>query len=101
MPAGLNKSVAQLLERISTVRRDFLHKLTHRLTCENQALAIEDLNVQGMMAKPKPGAFLPNGASRKRGLSRSLADRRWQSPEYGTEMLRDINAALNIAPRSV
>ncbi|WP_318366461.1 transposase [Enterobacter sp.] len=100
-----------------------------------------------MMAKPKPGAFLPNGASRKRGLSRSLAsaslgelfrqleykcawrgvallivsrwepsskrccgeindaltlaDHRWQSPECGTEMLRDINAALNIAAQSV
>lgn len=74
------RRVAQLHERISSVRRDFLHKLTHRLTCENQALAVEDLNVRGMMAKPapkpdpeKPGAYLHNGASRKRGLSRSLA----------------------------
>ncbi|MBJ3433511.1 transposase, partial [Salmonella enterica subsp. enterica serovar Agona] len=74
------RRVAQLHERISAVRRDFLHKLTHRLTCENQALAVEDLNVRGMMAAPKPkpdpdnpGAFLPNGASRKRGLNRSLA----------------------------
>lgn len=74
------RRVAQLHERISAVRRDFLHKLTHRLTCENQALAVEDLNVRGMMAKPapkpdpeRPGAFLPNGASRKRGLARSLA----------------------------
>ncbi|HCJ7736315.1 TPA: transposase [Citrobacter freundii] len=74
------RRVAQLHERISAVRRDFLHKLTHRLTCENQALAVENLNVRGMMTKPapkpdpeKPGAFLPNGASRKRGLSRSLA----------------------------
>lgn len=74
------RRVARLHERISDVRRDFLHKMTHRLTCENQALAVEDLNVRGMMAKPapkpdpeRPGAFLPNGASRKRGLSRSLA----------------------------
>ncbi|HAT2340087.1 RNA-guided endonuclease InsQ/TnpB family protein [Citrobacter braakii] len=73
------RRVAQLHERISAVRRDFLHKLTHRLTCENQALAVEDLNVRGMMTKPapkpdpeKPGIFLPNGASRKRGLNRSL-----------------------------
>ncbi|MBJ3627435.1 transposase, partial [Salmonella enterica subsp. enterica serovar Derby] len=74
------RCVAQLYERISAVRRDFLHKLTHRLTCENQALAVEELNVRGMMAAPKPkpdpdnpGAFLPNGARRKRGLNRSLA----------------------------
>lgn len=74
------RRVAQLHELISAVRRDFLHKLTHRLTCENQALAVEDLNVRGMMVSPKPiqdpdkaAAFLPNGASRKRGLHRSLA----------------------------
>lgn len=78
--AKQKRRVAQLHERISAVRRDFLHKLTHRLTCENQALAVEDLNVRGMMAKPapkpdpeRPGAFLPNGASHKRGLARSLA----------------------------
>lgn len=74
------RRVAQLHERISAVRRDFLHKLTHQLTRENQALAVEDLNVQGMMRRPatkpdpdRPEAFLPNGASRKRGLNRSLA----------------------------
>lgn len=74
------RRVAQLHERISAVRRDFLHKLTHQLTRENQALAVEDLNVQGMMRRPaakpdpdRPGSFLPNSASRKRGLSRSLA----------------------------
>lgn len=74
------RHVARLHERTAAVRRDFLHKLTHRLTRENQALAVEDLNVRGMMAKPapkpdpeRPGAFLPNGASRKRGLNRSLA----------------------------
>lgn len=78
--AKQKRRVAQLHERIAAVRRDFLHKLTHRLTCENQALAVEELNVRGMMAKPapkpdpeRPGAFLPNGASRKRGLARSLA----------------------------
>lgn len=43
--------VAKLHEKISNRRNDFLHKLTHRLTGENQvtSLAIEDLNVAGMM----------------------------------------------------
>lgn len=43
--------VAKLHERIANQRNDFLHKLTHRLTSENQAtsLAVEDLNVSGMM----------------------------------------------------
>ncbi|MDE9536355.1 transposase [Xenorhabdus bovienii] len=39
---------------------------------------MEDLNVKGMMARPKPkqdenGNCIPNGASRKSGLNRSLA----------------------------
>ncbi|WP_237387305.1 RNA-guided endonuclease InsQ/TnpB family protein [Xenorhabdus sp. Sc-CR9] len=72
------RRVARLHERAAAVRRDFLHKFTHRLTCENQAVAVEDLNVKGMMARPKPkqdenGNYIPNGASRKAGLNRSLA----------------------------
>jgi putative transposase len=45
------QKVAKLHEKISNRRNDFLHKLTHRLTSENQAdsLAVEDLNVAGMM----------------------------------------------------
>lgn len=43
--------VAKHHEKISNKRNDFLHKLTHRLTNENQvdSLAIEDLNVVGLM----------------------------------------------------
>lgn len=71
--------VARLHERVANQRRDFLHQTTHRLTRENQALAVEDLNVQGMMAAPRPkqdeqGNYLPNGRSAKRGLARSLAN---------------------------
>lgn len=73
--------VAILHERIGNRRRDFLHQTTHRLTSENQCggLAVEDLNVRGMMAAPKPkqdgtGHYLPNGRSSKRGLARSLSN---------------------------
>ena len=43
--------VAKFHEKISNKRNDFLHKLSHRLTGDNQtdSLAIEDLNVVGMM----------------------------------------------------
>lgn len=43
--------VARLHEKIANQRNDFLHKLTHRLTSENQAdsLAVEDLNIAGML----------------------------------------------------
>lgn len=42
--------LARLHCRIKDTRHDVLHKLTSRLTSENQAVAIEDLNVRGMMA---------------------------------------------------
>lgn len=71
--------VARLHETVANQRRDFLHQTTHRLTRENQALAIEDLNVKGMLAAPKPkqdeqGNYLPNGRAAKRGLARSLSN---------------------------
>lgn len=43
--------VAKLHEKVANQRSDFLHKLTHRLTSENQvdSLAVEDLNIAGML----------------------------------------------------
>jgi len=57
--------VAKLHEKISNKRNDFLHKLTHRLTNENQvdSLAIEDLNIAGMM--------------KNRCLAQAVADVSW------------------------
>ena len=42
----------------------------------------EDLNIAGMMRCPKPkgdedGKYLPNGASAKAGLNKSIADASW------------------------
>lgn len=75
----LKQRIAKLHWRISNMRNDFLHKFSYTLTRDNQALAIENLNVKGMMAKPKSkkdeeGNYLENGAKRKAGLNRSLAD---------------------------
>jgi len=42
--------VARIHETISNQRNDFLHKLSHRLVGENQAIYAEDLNVKGIMA---------------------------------------------------
>jgi len=54
------KALAHLHARIARVRQDFTHKLTTRLCRENQAVAIEDLNVTGMLANAR--------------LSRAIAD---------------------------
>lgn len=42
-------SVARLHQRIGNVRRDWAHKVTTKLTRENQAVVFEDLNVSGML----------------------------------------------------
>ena len=42
--------VALLHEKITNQRNDFLHKLSNRLITENQSgVAIEDLNIKGMV----------------------------------------------------
>lgn len=48
-----NKSrikVARIHEKINNQRKDFLHKLSHRLVSESQAIFAEDLHVKGIMA---------------------------------------------------
>jgi putative transposase len=52
--------VARLHERIASIRRDRLHKLTTLLTTRYGTIAIEDLDVRGML--------------RNRRLARSIAD---------------------------
>jgi putative transposase len=55
--------LAKLHAKVKDARTDFLHKLTTRLVRENQALAVEDLNVAGMV--------------KNRKLSRTISDAGW------------------------
>ena len=55
--------LARLHRRIRNIRKDALHRLTTRLCRENQAVAVEDLSVRGMMR---------NGR-----LARHIADMGW------------------------
>ena len=41
--------VAKLHEKITNQKKDFLHKLSTKLTRENQSIAIEDLRIKNMM----------------------------------------------------
>lgn len=42
--------VAKVYARVARQRKDYLHKLSRRIVDENQVIAVEDLNVLGMMA---------------------------------------------------
>lgn len=57
--------LAKLHAKVKDSRTDFLHKIATRLVRENQAIAIEDLNVSGLV--------------RNRKLSRAIADAGWYS----------------------
>lgn len=41
--------VAKLYQHITNQRKDYLHKISFKLTNENQVIYLEDLNVKGMM----------------------------------------------------
>lgn len=41
--------VAKLHQRIANQRKDYLHKISYKITNENQVISLEDLNVNGMM----------------------------------------------------
>jgi putative transposase len=56
--------VARVYARIADRRRDHLHKLSTRLVRENQAIVIEDLNVQNMV--------------RNHCLARAISDAAWR-----------------------
>jgi len=47
------QKLARLHEKITNRRNDFLHKVTKKLIDENQAIALENLNVDGMMRNHK------------------------------------------------
>lgn len=57
--------LAKLHAKVKDSRTDFLHKLTTRLVRENQAIAIEDLNVSGLV--------------KNRKLSKAISDAGWHS----------------------
>ena len=75
------KAVAKLHRKVKMQRDAYNWKVAHQAHRKVNAVAHEDLNVQGMKKRCKPnkvkGRFLLNGQSAKRGLNRAISDASW------------------------
>ncbi len=77
------EQVARCHRRVANQRRDFHHKAARKLVNRYGLIVFEDLQVKNMAARPHPkqdadtGQFVPNGATAKGGLNKSIHDVAW------------------------
>jgi len=76
------RKLAKLHARVSHIRADFLHRLTTRLCRENQAVAIEDLNMRGMMRNRRLARAVGDAGLGE--ISRQLG---YKATIFGTEVV--------------
>jgi len=63
--------------KISNKRKDFLHKISNKITNENQVIVIEDLKVKNMTKSAVGTVEEPKKSSGKRGLNRVITQQSW------------------------
>jgi putative transposase len=74
--------VAKAHRKIARQRRDAHHKASRKLVNRYQVMVFEDIQIGNLTKKPQPkqdenGKYLPNGASAKGGLNKSILDAGW------------------------
>ncbi len=84
------KQVSKIHELISNQRNDFQHKVSKRLISENQAVAVETLNIKGIMRNHK--------------LAQAIGDSAWYSfvlkltyKQYFTNWIRKSSIPITIS----
>ncbi len=71
--------------KIANQRKDFQHKASRQLVNQYQVIVFEDLQVKNLTKAPAPkqdettGQYVPNGASAKAGLNKSILDAGWST----------------------
>ncbi|MFJ7098978.1 RNA-guided endonuclease InsQ/TnpB family protein [Streptomyces mirabilis] len=78
------ETVARMHRKVRRQRLDHAHRTALDLVRAHDIIAHEDLKIRNMSKTPaprsdpeQPGSFLPNGATAKAGLNRSIADAGW------------------------
>lgn len=77
------KRVALLHRKVRNQRNDYLHQWSRRLVNTYGTIVFEDIAPANLSRKAKPkqdeetGKYLPNGASAKSGLNKSILDAGW------------------------
>ena len=78
------KVVSRVHERIRNCRHNFIHQESRKIVNAFGLIVVEQLNVKNMSKAPAPkpdpdneGQYLPNGASQKAGLNKSILDASW------------------------
>lgn len=76
--------LGSLRRRLNNRRHDWVEKTTTRMAERYALAAVEDLNITGMVKRPKPkadpdnpGGYLPNGAAAKSGLAKAIHASQW------------------------
>ena len=83
------RKLARLRAKENHRRKDWVEKTTTETARKCGVAVIEDLKTSNMVRRPEPkadgnGGYLPNGASAKRGLNRSIHESRWS--EFATRL---------------
>lgn len=79
------QKLSRFQHQIATRRESYQWQAAKKIVSKSDAIAVEDLNIAGMIKKCKPkydekiGRFLKNGQSAKRALNRLIADASWYS----------------------
>ena len=79
------KRLSNAYRKVRNQRQNFLHQWSRRLVNTYQTIVFEDLVPSNMCKRPEPklneeiGQYLPNGASQKSGLNKSILDAGWST----------------------
>jgi len=101
--------LAKLYEKITNIKDDWIHKITHKIVSENQAgkIVVEDLNIKGMLKNEKLSKYIHwnswnkfivilNYKTRRNGIELIKADRFYASSQicnvcgYKNEEVKDL-----------